>query len=124
MERFEDIVAAHLKAIQERDLPAFSAFLDPSRNCILIFPGGQMTQGYENVLNFHKDWFEDPDWRMDCQLLDAFTIGSAGYALLDVVYKDLDQDGNPYELKYYLSLLFAKVEGRWILLRDQNTKKA
>lgn len=74
-------------------------------------------------MNFHKEWFEDLDWHMDIKTMDMFSIDNTGYTLMDVTYHDLDQDGKPYELKYYLSLLFLKVDDRWILLRDQNTIK-
>jgi len=123
MNDFRSVVEAHVKAIEERDLPAFSEFLHPSQSSIIILPNGQMIEGYDSVLNFHKEWFEDLDWRMDIAIMDVFAVGSMGYALLDVVYHDVDQDGNPYELTYFLSLLFVKVDEKWILLRDQNTVK-
>jgi len=82
-----------------------------------------MIEGYENVLDFHKGWFEDPDWRMDVKTVDIFASGNTGYVLLDIVYHDLDENRNPYELKYFLSLLFMMIDGKWILLRDQNTLK-
>ena len=123
MSNFEIAVKAHLKAIAERNLSAFSEFLHPSHNCIIILPNGSMIEGHENVLNFHKEWFEDLDWRMDVKTMDIFTVGDIGYVLMDVVYHDLDEGGNPYEMKYFLSLLFMKIEDKWILLRDQNTLK-
>jgi len=120
---FKSAVEAHLKSILERDFSAFSEFLHPSHNCIVIFPNGGMIEGFENVLNFHKEWFQDLDWRMDAKIVDIFAVNNIGYALLDVVYHDFDQDGKPYDIKYFLSLLFIKADDKWILLRDQNTLK-
>jgi len=123
MTNFENAVHAHLKAIAERDLAAFAEFLHPAHNCILIFPNGKLIEGYDDIINFHSEWFKDPDWHSDVQIVDIFDIGDIGYALLDTVYHDLDKDGKPYELKHFFSLLFRKVDGKWILIRDQNTLK-
>ena len=120
---FESAVEAHIKTIAERNISGFSEFLHPSHNCIIILPNGDMVEGYENILDFHKGWFEDPDWCMDVKTVDIFTVDNTGYALLDVVYRDLDEDRNPYEMNYFLSLLFLNLEGKWILIRDQNTLK-
>jgi len=123
MNNFESALDLHLKSIADRNLSAFSEFLHPSQNTIIILPNGDMIDGFENVVDFHREWFEDSDWRMDVKILDTFTIDNVGYALLDVIYHDLDESGKPYELKYFLSLLFNKIDGKWILIRDQNTMK-
>ncbi|MCL2353681.1 MAG: nuclear transport factor 2 family protein [Defluviitaleaceae bacterium] len=123
MNDFESVLNVHLKAIADRDLSVFSKFLHPSQNIIIILPNGNIIEGFESVVNFHKRWFEDLDWHMDVKMLDIITIDNVGYALLDVIYHDLDEDGNPYELKYFLSLLFNKINNRWFLIRDQNTLK-
>jgi ketosteroid isomerase-like protein len=89
----------------------------------IIFPDGGTIEGYDDILSFHKEWFADMDWRMDFEILDIYSNGLMGYALMDVVYHDLDENGSPYEMNYYLSLLFEKIDNKWILIRDQNTLK-
>ncbi|MCL2574220.1 MAG: nuclear transport factor 2 family protein [Defluviitaleaceae bacterium] len=123
MKNFKDALEKHLKAIAERDLPSFAEFLHPSHKCIIILPNGDIVEGNENILSFHKDWFSDPDWRMDVETIDTFSVENTGYALLDVVYHDVDQDGNPYEMTYFLGLIFLYVDDKWVLVRDQNTMK-
>lgn len=123
MNNFENALELHLKSIKDRDIAVFSDFLDPSQNSIIILPSGDMISGYENIIDFHKQWFEDLDWHMDIEIIDTFAIESVGYALLDIVYHDLDEEGNHYELKYFLSLIFNQIDGKWILIRDQNTLK-
>jgi len=123
MTRFEEAIKVHLKSIIDRDLPAFSVFLHHSENSLIILPNGDLIKGRDNILDFHKEWFKDTDWRMDAHIVDIFTTDDIGYALLDVVYHDIDEEGKPYELKYFLSLLFKQIDGKWFLLRDQNTLK-
>ena len=38
-----------------------------------------------------------------------------------VTYDDLDAEGRPYSMTYVLTLVFARVDGSWLLLHDQNT---
>jgi len=123
MTNFEEVLAMHLQSIKDRNISKFSEFLHPSENSIIILPNGSMIEGYENIIDFHKTWFEDTDWRMDTTIVDIFATNDMGYALLNVIYHDLNEEGQPYEMKYFLSLLFKKTNDKWILLRDQNTLK-
>jgi len=123
MSCFENAVQNHLKTIANRDLQGFSQYLHPDHHCIIILPNGNMIEGYEDIVSFHGDWFADTDWHMDTKVMDIFANDDMGYALLDVIYHDLDEFGKPYEMKYLLSLLFVKVDDNWILIRDQNTMK-
>ncbi|MCL2235099.1 MAG: nuclear transport factor 2 family protein [Defluviitaleaceae bacterium] len=123
MTDFKDALDAHLKTIKERDLAGFSEFLHPDHPCIIILPNGSMISGNGDIVDFHRDWFADADWRMDVSVVDIFADDAMGYALLDVVYHDLDEGGEPYQMNYFLSLLFKNVGGKWVLVRDQNTLK-
>jgi hypothetical protein len=49
------------------------------------------------------------------------TAGDTGLAVVSVEYHDLDAAGAPYVLRYLLSLTFARPDGTWLLLHDQNT---
>ena len=123
MTNFEEVLTLHLQSIKDRSISKFSEFLHPSEKSMVILPNGSMIEGYENIIDFHKSWFEDTDWRMDTTIVDIFATNNMGYALLDVTYQDLNEEGQPYEMKYFLSLLFKKTNDKWILLRDQNTLK-
>ena len=125
MQDFATAVKAHLKTVSDKDIAAFSKYLHPDYEPIIIMPKGAIVQGYQDALDLHKEWFDDPDWSMEVAVLDVFCVGNIGYALVDVVYHDLDLDKVHYMMNYYLSLVFIYVSDldRWILLRDQNTLK-
>jgi len=117
MKSFNETVKLHFKAIDERDLDAYAQFLHPSLNCIVILADGSVVEGYDNIINIHREWFKDLSWRMDIKTVDIFTVDDiVGYALLDVIYSSPD-----FNRHRYLSLMFQKFEGKWILVRDQNT---
>ncbi len=118
---FQTALATHLAAIQTRDLAAFEATLTTGADCTLILPNGHLIEGRTAVLDFHREWFADPDWRLVLQPLRQIETVSTGLALFEVTYHDLDADGQPYELRYYLSLLFVNEAGEWRLVHDQNT---
>lgn len=118
---FKATLAAHLTAIQTRDLAAFAATLTTTADCTLILPNGQLITGRDAVLDFHRAWFADPDWRLSLQPVRQLEAADLGLALFEVTYDDLDASGQPYQLRYYLSLLFANEAGEWRLVHDQNT---
>lgn len=113
----------HLNSIKNRDINTFAKFFSPHHSAIVILPNGTKIEGNDEIIDFHKQWFEDADWHMETKTVDCFVVENMGYALLDVEYKDMDEDGKPYQMSYFLSMIFMKTEDRWILLRDQNTLK-
>lgn len=123
MSTFKTALLNHIEAINNRDLQKFAEYLDPSRETVLILPNGHKIEGYNDILNFHNEWFSDKDWKMECHIINLLPDEKFSYSLLDVIYYDVDEDGKQYSLSYYLSLLFEKVDDRWILIRDQNTLK-
>jgi len=108
MSCFESVVRDHLKAISDRDLQGFAKFLHTEHSSIIILPNGSIVEGYEDIISFHEDWFADTDWHMETKVMDIFANDNMGYALLDVIYHDLDECSKPYEMKYLLSLLSSK----------------
>ena len=120
---FRKIVQEHLDVVIKKDIVTFQKYLSPTHEPLVILPSGDILQGYDAVLQFHKDWFADGDWSMKAEIVDGVHIGNMGYGLVDVTYNDLDENAKPYEMKYLLSMVFVSIGDRWILLRDQNTLK-
>lgn len=110
----------HLNTITEKDLTAFLATVHPD-NISLILPNGKLITERQEFDTFHQNWFSDPDWSMHTELIKTAVTAGMGVALLKVLYKDLDPQGQPYEKQYYLSLVFEQVNGAWLLVHDQNT---
>ena len=118
--QFAEALHEHLAALAAKDAEAFLATVHDE--VTLILPTGALLTGKDAVAAFHRDWFGDPDWRMDVEVLRTTTAGGTGVAVLRVEYHDLDAAGAPYELRYLLALVFAqRADGGWLLLHDQNT---
>ncbi|TCP54458.1 ketosteroid isomerase-like protein [Tumebacillus sp. BK434] len=117
---FHQALQHHLNTMTEKDLAAFLATVHPE-NISLILPNGKLIDSRAEFETFHQNWFSDPDWSMHTELIKTSVTAESGVALLKVLYNDLDPQGQPYEKRYYLSLVFEKVNGNWLLVHDQNT---
>ncbi|WP_157729421.1 YybH family protein [Tumebacillus algifaecis] len=117
---FKDALQNHLDAITGKNLTAFLSTVQKD-NISLILPNGKFINDRQEFETFHQNWFSDPDWSMECEILKTVVTSEMSVALLNVLYKDLDPQGQPYEKQYYLSLIFQQHDGNWLLVHDQNT---
>ncbi|GIF22568.1 uncharacterized protein (TIGR02246 family) [Actinoplanes tereljensis] len=118
-ETFGAAVERHLAAVTGRDLDGYLATVHEDVSLVQL--NGRIIAGRAAVGEFHKDWFEDPDWSWRLTPLHSNATGETGVALFAVDYHDLDQDGKPYSLRYLLGLTFARLDAGWLLVHDQNT---
>ena len=118
---FRSTLALHLQAIQQRDLETYVSTLTTNPELTLIFPKGNTITARDEVIAFTTDWFSDPDWRMDAREVRVVEGSNMAFALYDVTYNDLGPTGQPYQLQYFLNLIFALEAGEWKLIHDQNT---
>jgi len=112
-------LTAYLAAIAGRDLTAISGLL--ADDVTLILPQGQLLAGAAELVTFHREWFADPDWSLAADLVRFRTDDHGAVFVLNVVYLDKDRAGQPVSYTYFLSLTFQRVDGRWLLVLDQNT---
>lgn len=117
----EQALEFHLNSVKNRNLDAFASTLVQDDRLTLIMPNGNALFGYDAIIDFHKNWFADPDWTLQTTLLKLLPADTSATALLEVTYRDLDASGQPYQLSYLLSLTFIQQDGEWRLLFDQNT---
>src|SRR3712207_1828957 len=82
VESFRQTLESHLESILHRDLDAFRATLADDPNLTVLLPNGGRIHGYENVIEFHRAWFADPDWRMNVSLLHTVETEAMALALL------------------------------------------
>ncbi|HEY1015382.1 MAG TPA: nuclear transport factor 2 family protein [Herpetosiphonaceae bacterium] len=118
---FRSALDTHLAALRSRDLAGFLATVANDDEVSLVMPNGALVRGFSGVTDLHQAWFADPDWTLDAEILRTLETGEMALALLLVDYRDLDAEGRPYQKRYYLSLVFAKRDDRWLLVHDQNT---
>lgn len=118
---FHTEVVKHLESIQYKDISSFLQTISDQENVSVIMPNGQLIQGYDRVKALNNDWFGDTDWILSYNIIKEETTDTMGYAVVEVDYRDVDPEGNPYSTIYYLTLIFRKISGKWLLVHDQNT---
>lgn len=117
---FKDALQLHLEAIQNRDLDSFCSTISDD-SITLIMLNGTIIDNRMKFIEFHKDWFSDEDWKLNYEIIKLDETEKMAYALLAIHYEDIDMEGKPVHMKYYLNLIFKKYEDNWLLVFDQNT---
>ncbi len=118
---FKDALQLHLDSIQKKDLDSFSSTISED-TITLIMMNGTIIDDRNKFMEFHKDWFSDEDWKLNYEIIRMDETDKMAYALLAVHYEDIDIEGKPVFMKYYLNLIFKKYKENWLLVFDQNTK--
>lgn len=116
---FDTALNMHLKAIQGRNLKDFKATITNGETLPIIFPGGAMMDSKTEILKVHKDWFSDPKWIWEPEILRTYVSGNLAVATVKYDYRDT-ADGEPRSA--ILGLVFELQKGEWRLVHDQNTR--
>ncbi|MEZ5895096.1 MAG: nuclear transport factor 2 family protein [Parvularculaceae bacterium] len=116
---FRAALDAHLSAIAAKDIEAFTPTLTSRDDLMVIFPNGSAIETTQGVVDFHRDWFADDQWRMDPKVVKIIEGDDLSTALLKYDYRDTS-DGEPRSS--WLVLVFKLEDGAWRLVHDQNTK--
>ena len=118
---FTTTLHTHLKSITDKDLKGIESTVADS--VTLIFPNGEVLKSKKKFVDFHFDWFKDPNWEMVTEVLQTKESSSLAYAL---VKYQLTSYTDQHQLKSksttYLLLIFEKQKTDWKLIHDQNTK--
>lgn len=116
---FDATLKQHLDAITERDLSVYVSTLTERQDLSVIFPDGSRLSTRDEVIDFHRAWFADPEWRMDIEEVWRLVSDESAIVLLKTAYRDTDSGPSRYA---WLSMSFAKENGSWRLVHDQNTR--
>jgi uncharacterized protein (TIGR02246 family) len=113
---FRDTLAKHLRAIQERDLQALADTVAPE-HLVLIMSDGKLVQSTREFLEAHRGWFAMPNWTLHTEEIDVFEADELGVAVLHLDYREPPQ----VRSESYLTLVFQRRDGKWLMVQDQNT---
>lgn len=118
-ELFQRTLTAHIDAIRKRDLDALINTITAGDNLTLVFPNGTTTYTRQEYVDFHRKWFAEPGWTMQMEPVSLQTSNELHVALMRTTYTDAA--GPRHGL---LALTFAREQGQWRLVFDQNTRLA
>jgi len=117
----DTVFAAHVKAVQSRDLPALERTITAGEQLTLILPNGTQTSTRQAYVDFHKEFFSTRTWTIQFEPVSR-SVG-ADFAVLTTksLYQDV-VDGKPYRSRSWVTFTFQKEQGQWRLIHDQNTR--
>lgn len=111
---FRETLGRHLLAIETRDLDTLAATLaDP---LLLIMADGSLKRSKREFVDAHRGWFAMKNWTLTAKPVEIYEGGSLGVAVLHLDYRE---DGK--RSLSYLTLVFERRNGEWLMVQDQNT---
>lgn len=113
---FRETLERHLEAIQKRDLQALADTVAPER-LILIMADGKLARRTDDFLEAHRGWFALENWTLQAQSLEAFESPDLAVAVLRLDYREPPS----VRSESYLTLVFERRDGKWLMVLDQNT---
>jgi uncharacterized protein (TIGR02246 family) len=113
--------AAHVAAVQARDMPALERTITSGDALTLILPNGTRTDTRAAYLAFHREFFASPTWSIRFEILSE--ISGPDFAVLTTrsFYSDTD-NGQPVRTSSWVTFTFRRESGEWRLIHDQNTR--
>jgi uncharacterized protein (TIGR02246 family) len=121
---FQQMVEAYLDAIKNRDLRQLLTVITFDEDIDMILFNGTHFKGRELAANLHSAWFSDPDWKLEAQVVRTVETPELAYAFILADYSDEKLRDTPYQAHQYVTLVFRKRNGRWLLTHDQTTAAA
>lgn len=120
MMSFRETLDRHLSAVQRRDLEAFAATVADDA-VLVVQGGGRLVLAPSEFLRAHREWFAAKNWTIDVTPVDIRESADMGFALLHLRYAEHREGAGSLEQESYLTLVFERRGGRWVMVLDQNT---
>ena len=116
------VLRSHLDAIRNRDLDRLMATVTAGETLVTLLPNGKKLDGRQAYRDLHVDWFADPGWRMQLEEVHRQVRSDTAVVLLRYGYWRREADGREALARNaWLTLVFAREDGQWRLVYDQNT---
>lgn len=115
---FDAALQAHFKAIADRDLEAFRSHLTRGDRLYTIVQTGHAFTTPEESVAIHEQWFKDPNWIWEGQVVHKVVGQDVAMALVQYRYRAKPQDT---PVVSWLTYVFELQDGQWRIVHDHNT---
>lgn len=115
---FDAALQAHFKAIADRDLEAFRSHLTQGDRLYTIVQTGHAFITPEESVAIHEQWFKDPNWIWEGQVVHKVVGQDVAMALVQYRYRAKPQDT---PVVSWLTYVFELQDGQWRIVHDHNT---
>ena len=113
---FRETLERHLRAIQNRDLAELADTV-AADGLVLVMADGKLALQSEEFLEAHRGWFAMQSWTLDSTPVRTFESADLAVAVLRLDYREPPS----VRSESYLTLVFERRNGKWLMVLDQNT---
>ena len=113
---FRETLERHLRAIQKRDLAELADTV-AADGLVLVMPDGKLALETQAFLEAHRGWFAMQNWTLDTAPVRTFESADLAVAVLRLDYREPPS----VRSESYLTLVFERRDGKWLMVLDQNT---
>jgi hypothetical protein len=78
---------------------------------------GKLARSTAEFLEAHRGWFAAPGWTLRTQEVETFESPELAVAVLRLDYREAPT----VRSESYLTLVFQRRNGQWLMVQDQNT---
>jgi ketosteroid isomerase-like protein len=116
---FEQALQTHLRAIRERNVPAPAETI--ADDLTLVMSDGTLVRTAERFLSLHGDWFQSRTLTIETNVIRMVESPEMAMILLPLDFRNDPSGAPPVRESSYLTLMFARQGGRWVMSHDQIT---
>lgn len=115
---FDAALLRHFSAISKRDIEAFKSHLTQDKTLYTIVQNGHAFTTPSESIQIHEEWFKDPDWIWEGEIVHKVVGEDMAMALVKYQYR---AKANDTPVTTWLTYVFQLQEGHWRIVHDQNT---
>ena len=115
---FDSALQKHLASISARDIEAFKEGLSLDETLYTIVQNGHAFTRKSELVSMHEQWFREPDWTWEGQVVHKIVGEDMAMALIRYQYQARPED-KPFST--WLVYVFQLQDGTWRIVHDQNT---
>ncbi|WP_223787253.1 YybH family protein [Marinicella meishanensis] len=112
------VLTTHLNAVSNKDLDTLAATLSTAGGMQLILPGQEIIHGVDGFMAFHENWFAQPNWTFETEILQLTVGTELAYAVVQIIYREPERDGQPYFNRMIVSYDLQRLAGQWYVVKD------
>lgn len=116
---FARVMKKHLAAVSNKNLDSLKATMAPNGQMQLILPASEIIDGVDGFMDYHKEWFAQPNWTFETKILNSEVGRKIGMAVVEIIYREPEREGKPYFNKMIVSYDLKKFNGVWYVIKDQ-----
>lgn len=108
----------YTQSILKSDLESLFTTVTNNEKFFFLTSGGRLIDTRQGYFQFHEEWFNEKEWKISFEFLEAQEGQDYGYTNAIYRYKGKAPNGDWYGIDSYFNLIFHKEEDMWKVVSD------